>query len=160
MSKTTSKRGRGRPRNPALDALQNELAVSRRRAAAVLRDMKTTPQAGSVNSEKSVSPLAQARLEKVLKECRFLEARIRVVELEQRQLENELLHLDDAIDLVRAAICPFADSLKRMPKFLAPRLVGQSLGQIEDTLVEEVNRLLKLGDHGLKTAIAKGGRKI
>lgn len=160
MSKTTSKRGRGRPRNPALDALQNELAVSRRRAAAVLKDMKSSPQGGSDNSEKPISPLAAARLEKLQKEIRFLETRIRTCELEQRTLENELLHLDDALDLVRAALCPFADGLKRMPRYIAPRLVGQSLGQIEDTLVEECNRLLKLGDHGLKTAIAKGGRKI
>ena len=161
MTKTTDKRGRGRPRNPALDALQAELAVSRRRAASVLKEAKTSTANTSENSEKSLSPLAAARLEKIQKEIRFLESRIRTCELEQRQLEGELLHASDAIDLIRAGLVPFAEGLKRMPKWIAPRLVGQSLREIEGFMTEEVNRLLKLGDTSLKAAMAKvEGHKV
>jgi len=160
MTKTTDKRGRGRPRNPALDALQNELAVSRRRAAAVLKDMKTSPQGGSDNSEKPISPLAAARLEKLQKEIRFLETRIRTCELEQRALERELLYSSEAIELINAALGPVADGLRRLPKFLSARLHGQSIGEIENTLTEEANRLLALGNHGVKIAKSKTSREL
>jgi hypothetical protein len=163
MKTTEPKRGRGRPRNPALDALEAELAVSRRRASTLLREMKKTPgqtSGISVNSEKSISPLAAARLEKTLKECRLLETKIRTAELEQRRVEGELLHADDAICLLRAALCPVADGLRRMAKYISPRLHGMSLGQIEDAITEECNRLLALGDRGLKDAISKAGREL
>lgn len=114
----------------------------------------------AANTPPPSSPLAQARLEKTLKEIQFLETRIKTCELEQRQLEGELLRADDAIAVIRGAICPFADGLKRMPKFIAPRLVGATIGQIEIALSEEANRLLKLGDHALKTAIQKVGREL
>jgi hypothetical protein len=164
METTAPKRGRGRPRNPALDSLEKELAVSRRRASTLLREMKKTPAQTSgisENSEKPISPLAQARLEKTLKEIRFLETRIRTCELEQRRVEGELLHADDAIDLIRAGLGPFAEGLKRLPKWIGPRLVGQALGEIEAHLTEEVNRLLKIGDTSLKAAMAKvEGNKV
>jgi phage terminase Nu1 subunit (DNA packaging protein) len=160
MSKTTApKRGRGRPRNAALDALEKELAVSRRHASSLLKELKNAGAGTSENSGKSVSPLAEARLEKVLKECRLLETKIRTAELEQRRAEGELLHADDALDLLRAVLCPIADGLKRLPKWMGPRLVGQSLGEIEAHLTEEINRLLRLGDTSLKAALEKVGKR-
>jgi hypothetical protein len=160
METTEPKRGRGRPRNPALDSLEAELAVSRRRASTLLKELKKTPGQTSDISEKSISPLAAARLEKTLKECRLLETKIRTAELEGRRVEGELLHADDAICLLRAALCPVADGLRRMAKYIAPRLHGMSLGQIEDHITEECNRLLALGDHGLKNAVSKAGKKL
>ena len=160
MTKTTDKRGRGRPRNPALDSLEKELAVSRRRASTLLREMKSSPGAASDNSEKSISPLAQARLEKILKECQLLEHKVRSADLERRALERELLYSSEAIELLNAALGPVADGLRRMPKFLSARLHGQSMGEIENTLTEEANRLLALGSHGLKTAKSKTSREL
>jgi hypothetical protein len=154
MSKTTeSKRGRGRPRNAALDALEKELAVSRRHASTMLREMKKAgggTSENSDNSEKPVSPLAEARLEKVLKECRLLETKIRTADLEARTMARELLHQHEAAELIVAAIGPVADGLRSMPKALAPRLTGQPLQDVENTLTEAANRLLKLGSHGIQ----------
>ena len=152
MSKTTeSKRGRGRPRNAALDALEKELAVSRRHASTMLRDLKQAGGGTSVNSEKPVSPLAEARLEKVLKETELLEHKVRSADLERRALERELMYQSEASELLTAALGPVSDGLRSLPKSLAPRIVGQSLQAIEDALTEAVNRLLKLGSHGIET---------
>jgi hypothetical protein len=152
MSKTTeSKRGRGRPRNAALDALERELAVSRRHASTMLRDLKRAGAETSDNSEKPISPLAEARLEKVLKETELLEHKVRCADLERRALERELMYQSEAAELLVAALGPVSDGLRSLPKSLAPRIVGQSLQAIEDTLTEAVNRLLKLGSHGIAT---------
>lgn len=145
MSKTTeSKRGRGRPRNAALDALEKELAVSRRHASTMLREMKRAGAGASENSEKPVSPLAEARLEKVLKETELLEHKVRCADLERRALERELIYQSEAVELLTKALAPMADGLRTWPKGLSPRLVGQSMQSIEDTLAESVNRLLEV----------------
>ena len=175
MSATTTKRGRGRPRNEALDALQAELAVSRRRASSVLREMKSTPASGSENSapfssksaanaahffqisEKSyrpeasgsensapgLSPLAAARLEKILKETRLLESKIRSAELEQRALEGELLYASEARELLNAVLGPLVDRLRTMPKTLSPRIVHQPQRAVESTLTDFANDMLE-----------------
>lgn len=148
---TESKRGRGRPRNAALDALEKELAVSRRHASTMLREMKKAGAGASDNSEKPVSPLAEARLEKVLKETELLEHKVRCADLERRALERELMYQTEAAELLVAALGPVSDGLRSLPKALAPRIVGQSLQSIEDALTEAVNRLLKLGSHGIAT---------
>jgi hypothetical protein len=147
MPTEPTKRRRGRPRNPALDELQRELAVSRRRAASVLRDLKT---GASENSEKPVSPLAEARLEKVLRETELIQHKVRCADLERRALERELMYQTEAAELLVAALGPVSDGLRSLPKALAPRIVGQSLQAIEDALTEAVNRLLQLGSHGIE----------
>ena len=160
MTKPTDKRGRGRPRNPALDALQTELAVSRRRASAVLKEVKSSKATTSENSIPALSPLAAARLEKIQKEIRFLETRIRTCELEQRRLEGELLYSHEAVELLTAALAPVADGLRTWPKWLAPRLHGQPIRSIEDTLTGAVNNILRLGQQNIATFKAKTSREL
>jgi hypothetical protein len=99
--------------------------------------------------------LAEARLEKVLKETELLEHKVRSADLERRALERELMYQSEASELLTAALGPVSDGLRSLPKSLAPRIVGQSLQAIEDALTESVNRLLKLGSHGIETFKAK-----
>jgi phage terminase Nu1 subunit (DNA packaging protein) len=142
MAMTTEhppKRGRGRPRNQALDALQKELAISRRHAASMLREQKA---AAAGISDKGPSPLARARLDKTLSEIRFLEIKIRTAELEERAMSGELLYLDEAKELVVAATSAIANSLRGMPKTLSPRLFNQPQTAIEKTLLDFVDNTL------------------
>jgi hypothetical protein len=147
MTATAPKRGRGRPRNTALDSLAEELAVSRRRASTILRDQKIS---GKEVSEKStgLSPLAEARLQKTLREIAFLETRIRAAELEERELEGELIFKADAIELFNQTLLPIRNSLENFAKQLAPRLVGQPQKSIEATLRAEADRIIALGRAG------------
>jgi len=147
MTATAPKRGRGRPRNTALDSLAEELAVSRRRASTILRDQKIS---GKEASEKSagLSPLAEARLQKTLREIAFLETRIRAAELEERELEGELIFKADAIELFNQTLQPIRNSLEDLAKRLAPRLVGQPQKSIEATLRGEADRIIALGRAG------------
>jgi len=147
MTATAPKRGRGRPRNTALDSLAEELAVSRRRASTILRDQKIS---GKEASEKSagLSPLAEARLKKTLREIAFLETRIRTAELEERELEGELIFKADAIRLFSETLQPIKNSLEDLAKRLAPRLVGQPQKSIEATLRGEADRIIALGRAG------------
>ena len=106
------------------------------------------------------TPIAAARLEKLHQEIALLTHRVRSADLERRALERELLYSSEAIELLNAALGPVADGLRRMPKFLSARLHGQSMGEIENTLTEEANRLLALGNYGLKTAKSKTSREL
>jgi chromosome segregation ATPase len=144
MKTTAPKKGRGRPRNPALDALQAELAVSRRRASSVLRETKTTKATTSENSAPGLSPLAAARLEKLQREIQFLETRIRTAEMEQEALDRRLLEVDEARELVNRALEPVVQALRILPKSLSVRLVNGTTRHIENTLATEANRILKM----------------
>ena len=147
MTATAPKRGRGRPRNTALDSLAEELAVSRRRASTILRDQKIS---GKEASEKSagLSPLAEARLQKTLREIAFLETRIRAAELEERELEGELIFKADAIRLFSETLQPIKNALEDLAKRLAPRFVAQPQKSIEATLRAEADRIIALGRAG------------
>jgi hypothetical protein len=147
MTATETKRSRGRPRNAALDSLAEELAVSRRRASTILRDQKIS---GNPVSEKSagLSPLAEARLQKTLREIAFLETRIKTAQLEERELEGELIFKADAIELFNQTLQPIRNSLEHFAKQLAPRLVGQPQKSIEATLRGEADRIIALGRAG------------
>ena len=147
MTSTAPKRSRGRPRNAALDSLAEELAVSRRRASTILRDQKIS---GNPVSEKSagLSPLAEARLQKTLREIAFLETRIRTAELEERELERELIFKDDAIRLFSETLLPIRNALENTAKQLAPRLVGQPQKSVEAVLRAEADRIIALGRAG------------
>lgn len=149
MTKTTDKRGRGRPRNPALDALQAELAVSRRRASAVLKEAKSSKATTSENSAPGLSPLAAARLEKLQKEIQFLETRIRTAEMEQDALDRRLLEVDEARELVNRALEPVVQALRILPKSLSVRLVNGTTRHIENTLATEANRILAMARENL-----------
>jgi len=149
MTKPTDKRGRGRPRNPALDALQTELAVSRRRASAVLKEAKSSPATASENSASGLSPLAAARLEKLQREIQFLETRIRTAEMEQDALDRRLLEVDEARELVNRAIEPVVQALRILPKSLSVRLVNGTTRHIENTLASEANRILGMARENL-----------
>ena len=127
-SKTTSpQRGRGRPRNDALDALQRDLAVSRRRASTLLREQ---------GSEKSgdLAPVASARLHKLQLESERLTQQIRALKIEAALLEKRLLTADDAIRLFSPSHEIVKQRLSSCGKTLAPRLYGQSPKMIEQTL--------------------------
>lgn len=117
-----------------------------------------TKQAASAPAP--TTPIAAARLEKLHQEIALLQHKVRSADLERRALERELLYSSEAIELLNAALGPVADGLRRMPKFLSARLHGQSMNEIENALTEEANRLLALGNHGLKTAKSKTSREL
>jgi hypothetical protein len=160
MKTTAPKKGRGRPRNPALDALQAELAVSRRRASSVLKEVKSSKATASENSMPALSPLAAARLEKLQREIQFLETRIRSAELEERALSRELLYSSEAVELFNAALQPIVNTLHTWPKALAPRLHGQPMGAIEKTLLDATNNLLANARTNLATFKTKTSREL
>ena len=160
MKTTAPKKGRGRPRNPALDALQAELAVSRRRASSVLKEVKSSKATASEKSEAGLSPLAAARLEKLQREIQFLETRIRSAELEERALSRELLYSSEAVELFNAALQPIVNTLHTWPKALAPRLHGQPMGAIEKTLLDATNALLENARTNLATFKSKTAREL
>jgi hypothetical protein len=160
MSETTTKRRRGRPRNAALDELQRELAITRRHAGTILKEQKNKHSTTSENSEKSLSPLAEARLQKTLREISYLETRIRSAELEERALSRELLYSSEAVELVNAALQPIVNTLHTWPKALAPRLHGQPMGAIEKTLLDAANSLLANARTNLATMQSKIGKDL
>ena len=149
MTKPTDKRGRGRPRNPALDALQTELAVSRRRASSVLKEAKSSPATTSENSAPGLSPLAAARLEKLQREISLLEIKIQTARAEQDVLDRNLVTLDEAKELVERALGPVVQALRILPKSLSVRLVNGTTRHIEDTLAREANRILGMARENL-----------
>jgi hypothetical protein len=160
MTTTAPKKGRGRPRNAALDALQAELAVSRRRASSVLKEVKTAKASTSENSLPALSPLAAARLEKLQREIQFLETRIRSAELEERALSRELLYSSEAVELVNAALQPIVNTLRTWPKALAPRLHGQPVKSIEKTILDAANSLLANAQTNLAAMKSKVGKDL
>jgi hypothetical protein len=129
-SKTTSpQRGRGRPRNDALDALQRDLAVSRRRASTLLREQ---------GSEKSgdLAPVASARLHKLRLESERLTQQIRALKIEAALLEKRLLTSDDACRLFGPSHEIVKARLSSCAKTLAPRLFNQPQKAIEQCLAD------------------------
>ncbi len=132
-------RPRGRPRNQALDRLEHELSVSRRHARRLLRE------AGHVGAPAAPdkSPLAHARLDKLLKECSLLEIKIASARLEERRLAGELLFFDEARELVAAPLQAIKNMLVTMPKSLAPRLYGQPQKAIEQVLADFVDGICR-----------------
>lgn len=144
MKTTAPKRGRGRPRNAALDALQAELAVSRRRASSVLKEVKTSKATASENPMPALSPLAAARLEKLQREIQFLETRIKTALMEQDALDRRLVAVDEARELLNRALEPVVQALRILPKSLSIRLVHGTARTIENTLADESNRILKM----------------
>jgi hypothetical protein len=160
MSEPTTTRRRGRPRNAALDELQRELAITRRHAGTILKEQKNKQSTTSENSEKSLSPLAEARLQKTLREISYLETRIRSAELEERALSRELLYSSEAIELFNAALQPIVNTLHTWPKALAPRLHGQPMRAIEKTLLDAANSLLANARTNLATFKSKTSREL
>ena len=160
MSEPTTTRRRGRPRNAALDELQRELAITRRHAGTILKEQKNKHSTTSENSEKSLSPLAEARLQKTLREISYLETRIRSAELEERALSRELLYSSEAVELFNAALQPIVNTLHTWPKALAPRLHGQPMGAIEKTLLDAANSLLANARTNLATMKSKIGKDL
>jgi hypothetical protein len=160
MSEPTTTRRRGRPRNAALDELQRELAITRRHAGTILKEQKNKRSTTSENSEKSLSPLAEARLQKTLREISYLETRIRSAELEERALSRELLYSSEAVELFNAALQPIVNTLHTWPKALAPRLHGQPMGAIEKTLLDAANSLLANARTNLATMQSKIGKDL
>ena len=144
MKTTAPRRGRGRPRNAALDALQAELAVSRRRASSVLKEVKSSKATTSENSLPALSPLAAARLEKLQREIQFLETRIKTALMEQDALDRRLVAVDEARELLNRALEPVVQALRILPKSLSIRLVHGTARTIENTLADESNRILKM----------------
>ena len=130
---TTTKRPPGRPRNVALDKLEEELALTRRRCSSLLKDQG---QAGS-----DTGTLAGARLRKIGLEIERLEIEVHNARLDQQVKEGQLIPLEE----VKAILCrPFRISkqmLDVMPKSLAPRCFNMPQKEIERTLAAWVDAL-------------------
>jgi hypothetical protein len=139
--KPQPKKPRGRPRNQALDALQKELAISRRQAQRLLREQKT-----DMSGKDIPTPLATARLTKTLREIELLESKVRAAKLRERELSGELLFLSEALVLVGSASTAIKNALAILPKNLGPRLHGQSQKAIEVTLANECDRICALAE--------------
>ncbi|MEX1118780.1 MAG: hypothetical protein WEB60_08295 [Terrimicrobiaceae bacterium] len=124
-----------------MDKLAAELCVSRRHARNLMARQQNT---ASAIPEKPASPLAQARLKKTNAEIAVLEEKLLCLRLESRELANELLYREEAMQLSSAAHLAVKNALANMPKNLGPRLVGQSAGSIEKTLAAEADRICRL----------------
>jgi hypothetical protein len=144
---------RGRPRNQALDALQQELAISRRHALRLLKEQKADMSGNTIPT-----PLAEARLTKTLREIELLESKVGAARLKERALANELLYFSEAADLVGASCTAIKNALACMAKNLGPRLAGQSQKQIETTLAAEADRICALAENAV--AKVQGGKKL
>jgi len=151
--KTTTKNKGGRPRNPRLDEIMAELAVTRRHAKRILKDEQEKPAAPAPMSPNPVSAvsaldgmttLAKIRAKKLLREIELLEVKVRQAALDERHQAGELLYLDEARELVLANSTAIANVLRGMPKTLSPRMAGQPQKAIENTLAEWSDRVLAL----------------
>jgi chromosome segregation ATPase len=137
----TPKRKPGRPRNQELDKLQKDLAISRRHARNLLNERKS----GSPTSEKP-SPLAEARLTKTLREISVLEMKLETLRLEKREMEGELLFLEEAVAINGAAHQAIKNALAHLAKNLAPRIHNQSQRAIEKTLAEFADNVCAMAE--------------
>ena len=126
----------GRPRNKALDAIQKEMAVTRRRAATILIE------AGSENPSK-LSPVAAARLRKLNLEAERLTAQVRAIKIEAALHERTLLTTEEGIRLMTAPGVVIKQMIDTMPRTLALRLYNQSPKAIEDILASWGNSVLR-----------------
>jgi hypothetical protein len=139
-------RGRGRPRNPELDRLMRELAVTRRHAASLLKEQKNiaTPAKSGTPTPATGSPIGFARLAKLLKETELLESKVRQALLDERIRDGELLTLDSAKQLFCLPLQTIRDQLATLPKRFAIRLFSQPIKTIETTLADECDRIVSL----------------
>ena len=133
-AKTSPRNRGGRPRNPRLDAIEKEMAVTRRRASTILKEC------GSEN--KGLSPVAEARLRKLNLEASRLESQIRTLKIEAAILDRTLLTSEDAIAIFSPPHLIVREMLSIAPKTLAPRLYGLPQKAIEESLVEWTNSVL------------------
>lgn len=135
-SKKAPNRG-GRPRNPDLDQLQDQLAVSRRRAAQLLKEQKSHPTGTPITP----APLAEARLHKLSLEIERLQIEIENARLQQEVVRGNLVPIDEARELYGRPHRAAKQELQTMPKTLATRLYNQPQRAIEQTLAEWCDRL-------------------
>lgn len=147
---TTAKNKGGRPRNPRLDDIMAELAVTRRHAKRILAQegkMSRNPApapAPVVSSLDGMTTIAKIRAKKLLREIELLEVRVRQAALDERHQAGELLYLDEAKELVLANSTAIANVLRSMPKTLSVRLFNQSQPAIEKTLLDWSDNVLGL----------------
>ena len=147
---STPKNKGGRPRNPRLDDIMAELAVTRRHAKRILAQegkMSRNPTpapAPAVNVMDGLTTIGKIRAKKLLREIELLEVKVRQAALDERHQAGELLYLDEAKELVLANSTAIANVLRGMPKTLSPRLAGQPQKSIEKSLVEFSDRVLAL----------------
>jgi hypothetical protein len=154
MTVTKTKKPPGRPRSKALDLLEKELSVTRRRAKEILKE-DGDPGTG-------LQPVAQARLKKLQLESQRLEVLIRQARIESSLMEKKLLTVDDCIRIFSPPAEIGRQLLETMPKFLAPRLYGQPQKVIEETLLDFVTSTLaaQLSSHNRNMAELGDGQNI
>jgi len=154
MTVTKTKKPPGRPRSKALDLLEQELSVTRRRAKEILKE-DGDPGTG-------LQPVAQARLKKLQLESQRLEVLIRQARIESSLMEKKLLTVDDCIRIFSPPAEIGRQLLETMPKFLAPRLYGQPQKVIEETLLDFVTSTLaaQLSSHNRNMAELGDGQNI
>lgn len=130
---TTTKRPPGRPRNAALDQLENELALTRRRCSSLLKEQ------GKAGSD--TGTLAGARLRKIGLEIERLEIEVHNARLDQQVKEGQLIPLEEAKEVLCRPYRITKQMLDVMPKSLAPRCFNMPQKEIERTLAEWVDAL-------------------
>jgi hypothetical protein len=62
--------------------------------------------------------------------------------------------------MINAGLGPIANALRTLPKFMAPRLVGQPQVAIERILTTEANRLLALANSATNDFCTKYDRPL
>jgi hypothetical protein len=126
------RKARGRPRNEELDALEAELAVTRRRAAQIASEGVPT------------SAIGQARLEKLQQETARIRLQIQALRREAKVAKGELIPLAEAREIFGKPHQAVAHLLSVMPRTLAPRLCSQPIREIERTLAESCDEIMRL----------------
>jgi len=151
---TKTAKATGRPRSTALDTLERELSITRRRAKEILREDRD-PGDG-------LQPVAQARLKKLQLESQRLEVLIRQARIGAALMEKKLLTVDDAMRIFSPPAAIGRQLLETMPKTLAARLYGQPQKVIESTLADFVSTTLaaQLSSHNRNMAELGEGQNI
>jgi hypothetical protein len=126
------RKARGRPRNEELDALEAELAVTRRRAAQIASEGQPTSEIG------------RARLEKLRLEASRIKLQIQALRREAKVAKGELLTLAEAREICARPHQAAAHILATMPRTLALRLHAQPVREIERTLAASCDEILRL----------------
>ena len=154
MTGTKTKKPTGRPRSKALDLLERELSVTRRRAKEILKE-DGDPGTG-------LQPVALARLKKLQLESERLQVLIRQARIESALMEKRLLTVDDCIRIFSPPAEIGRQLLETMPKTLAPRLFNQPQKSIEQTLGDFVRPTLaaQLAVHERNMQELKDGQSI
>jgi phage terminase Nu1 subunit (DNA packaging protein) len=129
---TEKRKARGRPRRSELDALEEELAITRRRAAQIAAEGQPTSEIG------------RARLRKLELEAQRIELQIQELRRQARVAKGELLTLAEAREICARPHQAVAHILATLPRTLAMRLHSLPVREIERTLAQSCDEIMQL----------------